>query len=252
MNSEGRQRDAEAAHLSSRGPGVRRQIANAERDAALGADHVRVGDRIFDLTNPDDVDAWSTCFGLSDACAEGLAALVRGAPFGGRDELAGLAAAFAVAEEGGDLPSRLVLSGHCTGTSIWDGAQKLGELRFADVMALADLMPRAAAQIEDIMLSACSSGFDRDDDVMTVSLRAWREHFPNLKTVWGYGGERDAHSPTAGAALLHLDAWERATRGRANHVDPRSALSHVSGGEPVPYAGSVSTWSIAKDYVRGR
>jgi hypothetical protein len=75
-------------------------------------------------------------------------------------------------------------------------------LALADLQRLARAMPRAAAQIEDLHLSACStSGQASLDDERA----AWRTAFPKLKTMWAYAGS----SPMAPAD--HLEAWGSAT-----------------------------------------
>jgi len=111
-------------------------------------------------------------------------------------------------------------------------------------------MPTAAADIEDIMLSACSSGYAESADYRT-GLQEWRTVFPNLKTLWGYGGAKDFHSPTGDAALSHITAWERATRGRAERLDPRAAVAQTHG-HLVGYEGNVSWWSSKQGYVQGK
>jgi hypothetical protein len=208
-----------------------------------------------DLSTTEGANAFARSLELAPAQTEAVAALLLSANAGARDELAALAHAFAVAERGGDLPSRLVLSGHSTGSSLFDGAGELGVLSLRDVFALADAMPRAAAQVEDVMLSACASGFDDPADAYdpyAVRLDSWRDHFPNLKTAWGYGGVREFHSPTGALAITHIEAWELATRGRADVIAARASLLRVSGREPPGYDHAVSIWSLRQGYVKGR
>jgi hypothetical protein len=252
MNSTLGQCDVEANFLERNGPGVRRIAAHGERLEGGGADHVRVGTEILDLSDGADLERFCASLALSSDQASALHELFIRAPAGSRDELAGIAVAFAQGEHGADVPSRLVLSGHCTGTSVYDGMGTLGELRFEDVLALGRLMPRAAQEIEDVMLSACSTGYDLPGEGGFVALREWRDVFPNLKTVWAYGGISDFHSPTGTGALKHIEAWERATRGRATRLDPRAALAQINGGHAVGYDRNVSVWTVAQGYVQGK
>ena len=253
MNSAGNQAELEAALLRRHGPGVRTTIAHGERDPEVGRDHVRLGDgRVVDLSTQEGAMTLAESLDLPPSQTERIADIVFGALDGSRDELAAMAVVFAEAERGGDCPSRLVLSGHSTGAAIYDGAGSFGALRFTDVLALGAAMPRAAAQIEDIMISACASGFDVSEASGGVALSAWRDHFPSLKTVWGYGGEREFHSPTGRTALEHIEAWEIATRGRNEELHARSALQVASGGRPVGYERAVSVWSESQGYVRGK
>lgn len=248
MNGMQSQCDREASLLARTGPGVRRSIGHAERDADLGSDHARLltpsrGSAIVDLATNEGSRAFAQTLGLSAETTQTIAAIVREAAPGSRDELAALAAVFARGELGDDVPSRLVLSGHCTGDSVYDGSGVLGTLRFADVFALARAMPRAAAQIEDVMLSACNSG--HENPPAGVAIGAWAESFPNLKTVWAYAGPEPerSRSPTGDGALEHIEAWELATRGRQEHVNARRAIHAVGDGRSAGFDGNVSVWT---------
>jgi hypothetical protein len=70
-------------------------------------------------------------------------------------------------------------------------------------------MPKAAGQIEDVMFSACNSGGSAD-------IQGWRDAFPNMKSLWAYGGAKDTHSPSGNEAIEHIRVWEQATR--SDHV----------------------------------
>jgi hypothetical protein len=241
MNGVGAQCDREAALLARSGRGVRVSIAHGERDARLGADRALVGGVAIELGTEEGAQRFARALGLSSAAADQIAAVLFAAPSGSRDELAGIACVFARGERGEDVPSRLVLSGHSVGNAVYDGAGALGALRFVDVFALARAMPRAAAQIEDVMLSACNSGHEHGDDFQ-IAIGAWAEPFPNLKTVWGYAARTDSHSPTGDIALAHIEAWEIATRGRQEHVDARGAIVRANG-RSVGFEANVHVWS---------
>lgn len=259
VNTQGDQESHEAGKLrrTVRAP-LRHIIPHGERDRALGADHVRLPDRsILDLGDFDQVKTFANALGLEAHMARAVADVIHAAPAGGKDELAGLAVVWSAAERGHPIPGRLVLSGHSVGDSIFDGAGELGWVRFADVFALARAMPQAAAQIEDVMLSACNTGHRTTSNpeptpFERVSIDAWREHFPQLKTVWAYAGERDSHSPTGEVALKHIEAWEKATRGGGEKLEPKRALAEVNGGERVGYDASVSVWTVGQGYRKGR
>jgi len=118
-----------------------------------------------------------------------------------RVELAELASIFWRGQNGATIPSRFLISGHSgEGMQAWgDGAHAFSydELRF-----LANEMPKAAAQIEDIHIGTCSSLNN-----LTLDLGQWQKSFPNLKTLWAY--EHGAgHAPVADQV-----EWERQTRG---------------------------------------
>ena len=79
-------------------------------------------------------------------------------PSTGVDEIAYLALAWVKGERGEPVPSRLVVSGHSSGADVWDeNPDGHGTLELDLVRKLAALMPRAAAQIEDVQLAGCST-----------------------------------------------------------------------------------------------
>lgn len=154
-------------------------------------------------------------------------------PFG-RDELAELAKIWNGAEKGGDVPGRMVLSGHCDGLKIW-GESGRGSLTLGEIGRLADVFPAAAAQIEDLHLSGCNTGYRSNASF-------WREHFPNLKTFWGY-----THTAPSSvyASPAHLKTWEAATRGATaglNRAQLQQSLKNAA------RSGNLAIWSQQGDY----
>ena len=175
--------------------------------------------RKLDLSRTADVDAWSKTLGLPADEAKAIAGVIQGAELSGRDELAQLATVWAKGELGGSVPSRLVLSGHLA-DRIMDADGSNGVLA-KDLQTLAKAMPRAAAQVEDIMVSACYGGAH-------AQLDAWRAAFPNARSVWAYGDGghtvRDK-SPTGAVSVEHIVEWERETRGRSTpDAKPQTSL----------------------------
>ena len=260
MNSKDGQCALEAASLRYGGNVV---IEHGERERAVGADHVRVGTHVVDLATDDGAAAFAKSLGLPEKQAEAIAKVVRHADAGSRDELAGIARVWARAEQGHDIPSRMVLSGHCFGNSVWDGGTaNLGELEFSSICALAAAMPKASARVEDLMISGCSSGYDGATATgVRFPLSAWKGIFPNLKTAWGYGNEH--HSPSGAQAIGHIAAWANATRGRVQSLDGKRAVDSYfaavkrAAREPSriqapQLAGNVSVWTASQGYVPGK
>jgi hypothetical protein len=252
MNSLGNQNGREAANIPNA-----TVIAHSE-DGASGADHVLVSGKVVDLSTSDGAHAFAESLGLPKTQADAVASVLTDAHTGSRDELAGLARVFARAEHGQSIPSRLVLSGHCYGTSLWDGSanNKEGTLTLASVSELAKAMPKAAARIEDLMLSACSTGYDGEPDKMPLG--DWKQCFPNLETAWGYATDSDYHSPTGNHAISHITAWREATQGRATTVDGSRAVREAYarhsaewGNTPAFAAENVSTWTASQGYRKG-
>ncbi|KFA87665.1 hypothetical protein [Archangium violaceum] len=204
---------AEAEALQKSNPEAR---VTTVRDSFQN-DHVRASGpdgamRIHDLRTPDGIRRFVATLGLPLAQGKQVAAAIERAGEDARDELAQLALVWARAEKGGVVPSRLVLSGHSGGTSLWgeEGRFKNGVLTRRDFARLAEAMPRAAAGVEDLCLAACYNGGE-------TTMEAWRELFPNLRTMWAYDGSAPG---TFSGATAHLARWEKATRGSVDSLRP--------------------------------
>jgi len=203
--------NAEVAALRSSGAGVEVVAHSKEWD------RVALGGKTFNLQDDGEAKAFALALGLPENVASNVAhVLAHGngdekVPVGSRDELAGIVTQWAAAERGiGSAPSRLVLSGHSTGDSVFG----TDELRFDDVKALARAMPRAAAFVEDLHLAGCNTGKNGSANMERAQLL---EAFPNLRTIWGYQGS----SPLA--PVSHLSSWEAQTRG-VGTPHPTSAM----------------------------
>jgi len=154
--------------------------------------------------------------------------LLADAPKGFRDELAGLIVAWAPAERGGQGATRLVLSGHSEGDGIW--GETGGEKEKLTVELLGDLakaMPKAAAAVEDLAISACSCG-GRDQ------VEQWRSAFPNLKTLLAY---RTSSPDVTQGSAFELEKWEKMTRGAARELSPQG------------FNPNAATWSVKNGYL---
>jgi hypothetical protein len=273
MNGVEGQWKREAAQLASSSSVIVVQHAEiaADKDrAALGADHIDIGTRgapnVVDLTTKDGCKVFAASLGLPPAQSDAVANVIHGAQ-SGRDELAQIAQVWAKAEQGESIPNRLVLSGHSGGNTIYDGDGVNGGLSFASVKELADTLPAAAAQIEDVMISACSSGYDGANAQGRAELSDWSRHFPNLKTAWGYASPDEHHSPSGPQAAMHIGAWEVATRGRTTELHGKQAVdSYFKAQDPAyfestkrqhhldapQFDGNVSTWTSTHGYVEGK
>jgi hypothetical protein len=149
------------------------------------------------------------------------------------DELALIARVWAQAERGGHMPTRMVLSGHNTGSGIWGDDN--GKLSFEMLERLADAMPTAARKVEDLHLSACYSGGE-------TLMNRYQAIFPNAKTVWAYG---DSAPGSYSGATAHLNRWERATRGSRAELD-RDIAAKTRKGE------NVTVWTSSRGYQDGQ
>lgn len=170
-----------------------------------------------------DVRAFVDALGVPEDVAGRIAAVLEQAKPAEREMLASIASAWAPAERGGICPSRLAISGHSGGGS--DVFSFDGELTLKNVRLLAEAMPHAASQIEDVHLSACSTSGNGAEP------REWRAAFPNMKSLWCYDGS--APSP----ASAHLAAWSQMTGGRR---EPRLTESLMQ--------ASVGLWTKSRGY----
>jgi hypothetical protein len=71
------------------------------------------------------------------------------------DELGQLAMAWALAERGGVIPGRMVISGEHVGSGIFWSRKSPGVLRISDLATLVGAFPQVANAIEDLHTSAC-------------------------------------------------------------------------------------------------
>lgn len=170
---------------------------------------------VYDLRTEAGIRTFVSTLGLPLAQGQQVAAAIASAGEDARDELAQLSQVWARAEKGGVIPSRLVLSGHSGGFSLWgdEGAFRNGSLTRDSLARLAAAMPRAAARVEDLCIAACNNGFETTVD-------AWRSLFPNLETMWAYKGSAPG---SASGATAHLSRWEKATRGEVDALGPELA-----------------------------
>jgi hypothetical protein len=149
-----------------------------------------------------------------------------------REQLADIMRWFNKAENGEIILDRLVLSGHSNGVELWGESQRGNEsqpgtmLIGRDLSGIAEVFPKAASQVEDIMFSACFS-------INAVELVV--KVFPNLKTAWSYS----SFSPSIEqGSAEHVADFTRATEGSGTlkRSDRR---------------GSTALWTREKGYIVG-
>jgi hypothetical protein len=199
-------------------------------------DQIRVGKITYDLSKPDGAKAFAATLGLPADQTEKIADAISNAEPDSRDELAQLAQVWAKAEKGGQIPSRLMLSGHSGGNSVWGDGN--GRLTFESIEKLAAAMPRAASSIEDLHLAACSTG-------QQTQMDHYRAMFPNVKTIWAYTNSDTGSAPGAfEGATTHERLWEKATRGDKDTLDRTIAISANKG-------NNVAVWTASGGYDNG-
>jgi len=196
-------------------------------------DQVTAGGVTYDLSTKEGATSFALTLGLPAEQTAKIADAIHNAGTDARDELAQLAQAWSKAEKGGQIPSRLMLSGHNVGSGVWGDDN--GMLRFDTIGKLAEAMPRAARSVEDLHLAACYSGGQ-------PLMEKYRAMFPNVKTIWAYSGSAPG---SYSGAVPHQSRWETATRGTKADLD-RAIAEHTRKGE------NVAVWTIEHGYNDGR
>ncbi len=204
-------------------------------------DQIKVGRNTYDLTTPTGREDFVKTLGLPKSQSDEIVKILARSGPDTRDELAQLAQIWAEGEKGGKVPGRMVLSGHSVGDVLW-GEEGKGKSKFEngwlsrdDFTALAKAMPKAAAQVQDIAISACFCGGEDN-------LNKWKEGFPNAKTVTAY----DGFSPSgknAGGSQKSLQRWEKLTRGDVEALKPEQFKGTAKWKD-------MATWSVKHGYLR--
>ena len=153
------------------------------------------------------------------------------------------------AEKGEIVLERLVLSGHSNGVELWGEYEEGDESRPGTMVIERDLgtmgkvFPNAVAQVEDVMFSACFS---------INAVEIVKKIFPNLQTVWSYGG----FSPSiATGSVQHVLTWESATEGgrtlKKGHKRGSNALWTKDKGYIVGDPAAAAAGPLYAETVRG-
>jgi hypothetical protein len=185
---------------------------------------------VFDVATDDGIQDFLDTITTDEKKLEALSELMEDASPDARDEIAQIIQVFNQAQDEDREMDRMVLSGHSGGDAIW--GDNNGILEFETLQQICDQFPEAAAQVKDLMLSACNSGGE-------AGMEQYREMFPNLKSVWAYtDSSPGAHS----GAVTHMKLWEKKTEGEGTSgVTPDAAKGTRKG-------QNVATWTDDKGY----
>ena len=221
-NSDAHRSTLESDALKARGTNVT-VIKDAAKDDTLNG---------LDLSKPEGATAFALTLGLPAEQTKKIAEVLVNAGPDARDELAQIAQQWAVAEKGGQAPSRLVLSGHHVGYGVY--GENNGKLDWPTVGALAEAMPRGARCVEDLMIAGCYSGGES-------AMEKYTAMFPGAKTIVAYDGS----SPGASSgATAHQKAWEKLTRGSSEGIT-KKAFEGMRKGE------NVTVWTKTHGFDNG-
>ncbi|MHB8879275.1 MAG: peptidoglycan-binding domain-containing protein [Myxococcaceae bacterium] len=186
-----------------------------------------------DLTTPEGIRGFALTLGLPGPQTEKIADAISHAGPDARDEVANIAKEWANAELGGQIPSRLILSGHHVGYGVY--GENNGKIEWPVLGELAEAMPRAARSVEDLMIAGCYSGGQS-------FMEKYQSMFPNVKTIVAYDGS----SPGASSgATAHQKAWEQATRGSRETIN-RDIFQGMRKGE------NVTVWTKTHGFQDGK
>ncbi len=184
----------------------------------------------FDLTTDDGIKGFVATLGVPAAKAAELKGILDNVGGDAKDEVAQILEVFGQAQRGERTMSRVVLSGHSLGDSIWGDTN--GDIEFDILDQISKAFPKAAAQVEDLMLSACYGGGEAIMDTYFAM-------FPAVKTIWAY---HDSSPGTWSGAMPHMTRWERATRGN----DPSKVKADLAKG--TRKGKNVSVWTATGGY----
>jgi hypothetical protein len=162
-------------------------------------DVAKLDGRSYDLTVPAQCDAFASALVKDPARAKALSTALSGTF--AKSEVAAMAILLARAESGGQVPSRIVLSGHNVGF----GPQGKRLLEFETVQDVARVFPKGASLVESIHFSACSTARELD-----VNRAQWQSAFPGLTSMSGYDGSCPL-AASGGADMI--STWEKRTHG---------------------------------------
>ena len=154
-------------------------------------------------------------FPKSDAKRKQLIDLIKITSSSDRDELVTLIEEYNKAEKGyNKRMTRMIISGHSGGLTVFGE----GSISLDTLPKLQQIFPKAAGQVQHLMVSACSAG--TEDNINNAFVKA----FPNLRTFWGYYGA----CPLAGGS--HITEWLKMTKGDIHKLTKKAG-------------GGVSIWN---------
>jgi len=207
--------------------GVLKANAHGSVTGATGEkkqDTATVNGQRVSLTEDAGLDTYMSQFsGLDAGRQTRLRDFIKGISGGAKDEVAQLARIMYEAEIGKRLMKRVVMSGHSGGTTLYGHNADYSEsqsLNFTDLFPLTGLFPMATGQVEDLMLSACNTGW-------TDKLDTYKTLFPNLRSIWGYVGFSPAYG---GGSERHITNWEKSSRGTVDQQKMDAARDKVAQG----------------------
>lgn len=172
---QGRPAAPSYAYHPSQDAAIRAFVTSVKEQIGAGVTHVerdhdgdatiRIGRRSYDLSTAEGREGFTAVLrakGLTSERADLVMRVIGNAPPSSRDELAALALAWANAERGGGVQKNLSIEAGVCHSDLW---------------ALAEAMPRAAAQVEHVEVHGDASVHGE------IANRSWRDVFPSLQRL---------------------------------------------------------------------
>lgn len=231
-NSDAHRSTLESDALKARGTDVA-VIKDTARNDTITTKDARGVATTHDLSTEAGARAFALTLGLPGEQTAKIADVLVNAGDDARDEFAQIAQQWAIAEKGGQPPSRLVLSGHHVGYGVY--GENNGKLDWPTVGKLAEAMPKGARSVEDLLIAGCYSGGENMMEQYTAM-------FPNAKTIVAYDGSSPG---AASGATAHQKAWEQATRGSGDGIK-REIFQGMRKGE------NVTVWTRTRGFDDGK
>lgn len=231
-NSDAHRSTLESDALKARGTNVT-VIQDAKKDDQITTRDASGALKTHDLSTQDGAMSFALTLGLPGEQTKKIADVLVNAGGDARDELAQIAQQWAIAEKGGQPPSRLILSGHHVGSGVY--GENNGRLDWPTVGALAEAMPKGAKSVEDLLIAGCYSGGENMMEKYTAM-------FPGAKTIVAYDGSSPG---AASGATAHQKAWEAATRGSGDGIK-REIFQGMRKGE------NVTVWTKTRGFDDGK
>ena len=194
-------------------------------------DKITRGGRTYDLQTEEGVASYIATLGMPDQLAVDSAEFLLSIGDEARDEMAQFIRIISEAEMGERDIDRMVLSGHSVGSMIWGDDN--GTINFSELDRLFELFPKAAGQVEHLMLSACYAGGEAKQE-------QYHNMFENMQSFMGYHGSSPG---TWTGAMDHMTRWEAATD---KGDDPAGVTPELANG--MRKQKNVSTWNMVDGY----
>ncbi len=156
-----------------------------------------------------------------------IAAILKSSDRRTRNEMAEIISIYSKAHSGAFTIERVVLSGHHYPSTADEVYGDNGhQIKLSHMAKLAKVYPDAVKDVKHMAYSACTSLVD------SQNIKTTKGMFPNLETMWGYGGSQPWSPKSTNGAVPHLQIWEKSTAAPGAKLTGKEAshLTHTGQG----------------------